>query len=180
MRGNGSCRYSWGSWWALLAAGCVLALLLCARPASAQSESSDKLTSIEASLIDSLEASSMLRQVLSEQMTSRLDLETAYVELKQQLQLSRETLQKRIDELTQQLNDSLTLSDTLRAEISRLTKLLAASNEESAVLSKAFDDYRAEVRGQISGLERRVTGWKIGAIVVGIWALLATIFAVVK
>lgn len=168
--------------WALAWLLCffIILLLLVATRSNGQSGSSTRLTSIEASLIDSLEASATLRQALLEQRASRLDLETAYAELKQQLQLSRETLQKRIDELTRLLNDSLTLSDALRAEISRLTKLLAASNEEFAELSKAFADYRAEVKVQISGLELRVKWWRIGAVAGWIAAVIASIVAVAK
>lgn len=171
---------SWESSWGLLVVGCLLALLLFAPPASAQNESSDKLTSIEASLIDSLEASAQLRQALKERTTSREDLEKAYAELKEQLQLSRETLRKRTEELTRQLNDSLTRSDDLQAEIARLTTLLAGSKAESEALSKTFDDYRAEMQGQVAGLECRLRGWKAVAIVAIVAALAAGVWAVAK
>jgi chromosome segregation ATPase len=157
-----------------------LALLLLARPASAQNGNSERLNSIEGSLIDSLEASARLRQALSEQRTSREDLEKAYAALKLQWASSEENAKSRIEELARLLNDSLTRSADLEAETSRLTVLLTASSEESRKLSLAFDSYRAEMQGQVRGLERQVRGWKIAAISAGIVALAATIWAVAK
>ena len=180
MRASGSCRCSWGSPWGWWAAGCLLALLLFALPASAQNENSARQRSIEASLIDSLEASAQLRQALKERNQSREDLEKAYAELALQLSTSRETAQRRIEGLMRSLDDSLTLSDGLQAEIARLTTLLAESRAESEALSKAFDDYRAEMRGQVAGLERRVRGWKTVAIAAILAALAAGAWAVAK
>jgi chromosome segregation ATPase len=157
-----------------------LALLLLARPASAQSGNSERLSSIEESLIGSLEASARLRQALAEQRTSREDLETAYAELALQLRLSSESARSRIEELARLLNDSLTRSADLEAETSRLTALLTVSSEESRKLSLAFDSYRAEMQGQVRGLERRVLVWKVAAVSAWIVALAATIWAAVK
>jgi chromosome segregation ATPase len=179
MRLPGSSGSRWALAWLVLLCAVLLLLAATAR-ASAQTVPSARLTSIEASLIDSLEASATLRQALKEQRASRLDLETAFADLKLQLLLSRETLQKRIDELTQQLNDSLTLSDDLRAEIARLTKLLAESKAESEALSKAFEDYRSEMTSQVSGLERRLKWWKIGAVAGWVAAAVATLAALLR
>jgi uncharacterized protein YhaN len=180
MRAAGSLRASSGWRWELRLAGCWLAFLLFAMPASAQSENSDSPKSIEESLIDSLSASAMLRQALSEQRASRQDLETAYAALKLRLSSSSANMQQMIDELQRQLLDSTQQSADLLSEIDRLIALLIASRAESEALSTAFDDYRAEMRLQVGGLERQVKGWRAGAIVAGLVAIAAGIWAVVK
>jgi len=157
----------------------VLLLLMAGPRLNAQSEQSISPASIEASLIDSLSASATLRQALLDQRASRQDLEIAYAELKQQQQLSQESAEKRISELLKQLHDSGTLSDDLRAEISRLMKLLTESKAESESLSKAFEAYRNEMGKQVADLTRdyaRARRWAVGF---GVTSVIAVIVSVV-
>jgi hypothetical protein len=171
------------SLWAL-----CLALALCifspplasGQTVSGQTGNSDRLTSIEASLTDSLSASAQLRQALIVRKASRLDLEIAYEALKASRTDSEQKLQSRIDDLTKLLSDSVTLSEDLRAEIARLTGLLTASKVDSGLLSKAFDDYRSEMQGQVREVGRERDTWKVVAIVAVIVAAGAGIYAAVK
>jgi len=184
MRSDGSSLPpSWGSPWVRVACiGVLLVLLLCLAPpiVSGQSESNSRLLSIETSLTDSLSASAQLRQALKERTASRLDLEIAYAALREQLQTSSAKLQSRIEELAKQLSDSVTLSDDLQVEMTTLTALLIDSKLESEALSMAFDSYRAEMQGQVKGLECQVRGWKIVAISAGLLAGGLCVWAVVK
>jgi chromosome segregation ATPase len=165
-----------------------LALALCifsplplhAQTVSERTENSDKPKSIEGWLMDSLSSSAQLRQALIAQRSSRIDLEIAYAALKVQRTGSEQRLQSRIDDLTKQLQDSVMLSDSLRAEIARLTDLLTALKMDSVALSKAFDDYRAEMQRQVREVSRERDTWRVVAIVAGAAAVGFGVYAAVK
>jgi len=165
-----------------------LALALCifsphplhAQTVSERTENSDKPKSIEGWLMDSLSSSAQLRQALIAQRSSRIDLEIAYMALKASRTDSEQKLQSRIDALTKLLSDSLTDSDSLRAEIARLTALLIELKTDSAALSKAFGDYRAEMQRQVREVSRERDTWRVVAIVAGAAAVGFGIWAAVK
>lgn len=170
--------------WLLLCLALALSICLplpaIAQTASAPTANSDRPRSIEGWLTDSLAASAQLRQALAVRKASRIDLEIAYAALKESRKVSEGKLQSRIDDLAKQLSDSVTLSDSLRAEIARLTDLLTASKADSDLLSQAFDDYRAEMQGQVRELRGERDTWKVIAVVAIILAAGAGIYTAVK
>ncbi len=165
-----------------------LVVLLCllssiragAQTASEQTGNSIKQKSIEAWLTDSLEASAKLRQALAERTQTRQDLEQAFNGLKVQYTRLQTDLLKAIAQLKTQLAESQTNLEALQAEIDRLTSLLARSNEELSALSKAFGDYQAEMKAQVAGLETERNIWRVIAIVAGVIAGGAAVYAIAK